>query len=226
MDGLSWEIFLATLPTVITGAGFWFSERYRDRDLAQKRQKVISEESARVDYLRSWLKTVDLAPGSERPDVICAREGISDELIRSHRRLTEVLAGEQLRAGSAEAPSAALRAWHRALLAPLDSPGARVVRWSYWLFLVLGLVLPVAYMTSGVEAADGSPLSPAAVLIGGLIIFLPFFAISLLFRGWAVWLEHRRHIRRATRPEQSVPQGFPAPAAYTPPPMKPGTWFP
>lgn len=191
MDGPSWELAIAFLPPLaaagLTSMGLWFSERLKDRDAAQRRLKAISEELTRVQYLRSWLKTYDLISGTVRDGVTGARDGVCRDLIDSHNRLSLAL---QQHPGE-DVPSAAYRAWKRALLVPLKRPMSRALRWGYWFFLVLSIVLTLAFMTSGYETTDGSPSSPLTVFASGLILFVPFFAVALIFRAGALALEHR-----------------------------------
>lgn len=214
MDGPSWELAIAFLPPLaaagLTSLGLWFSERLKDRDAAQQRLKAISEELTRVQYLRSWLKTYDLISGTLRDGVAGARDGVCRDLIDSHNRLSLAL---QQNPGE-DVPSAAYRAWKRALLIPIRRPSSRGLRWGYWFFLVLSIVLTLAFMTSGYETADGSPSSPLTVFASGLILFVPFFAVALIFRASALGLEHRYSPRgtsaRITPPAWDGDHRFPS----------------
>jgi hypothetical protein len=205
LDNWSWELAVALLPPVLTavlaGGGFWISERLKDRDTAQQRLKAISEESARVQYLRSWLKTYSLVPGMELERVDGARQNVGRDLIDSHARLAQALQQHP----NGDSPSVASRAWKRAFLVPLERPAARVVRWGYWLFVVLAIVLTLAFMTSGYETADGTQPTFLTVFASGLILFVPFFAIAMIFQAWSTRLELRYH--RATR-GKSVTQKY------------------
>lgn len=193
MDNALWEMAIAFLPPLvaagITTLGLWFSERHKDRDEVQQRRKSLTEELTRVRYLRSWLKTYDMIPGTISDDVTNAREGVCRDLVGSHSRLSHSL---QRRSGEA-ARSPGTRVLKRAILVPLARPGARALRWGYWFFLVLSVLFTLAFMTSGYETADGTVPSPLSVVASGFVMFILFFAPALVFRAWALWLERRHH---------------------------------
>lgn len=196
MGNPSWEIAMASLPALLTAGftalGFWLSERRKDKDALQQRLKTISEESARVRYLRSWLKTCEMVVTSD-PSVRDARIGVGADLVASHTRLEHALQTPRIQ----EQVSTGSRAVKRALLFPLERPMARAVRWGYWLFLTLAVLFTSAFMTSGYTTSDGTPPTPLNVLASAFIMFAFFFAIAMVFRGWATWLEHRHARLRA-----------------------------
>lgn len=202
VDRVSWELAIAFLPPLmaagLTSLGLWFSERRKDRDAVQQRVKAIAEESTRVKYLRSWLKTYGMVSGTLRDEVVTAREGVCRDLVESHARLSLALQQQPTDSSS----SAGYRAWKRAILVPLTRPSARALRWIYWLFLFLGVLLTVAFMTSGYETADGSPATPLTVFASGFILFVPFFTVALIFRAGSLKLEHRRRVGIASTSSQ------------------------
>lgn len=195
MGNPSWEIAMASLPALLTAGftalGFWLSERRKEKDALQQRLKTISEESARVRYLRSWLKTCEMVVTSV-PSLTDARTDVGADLVASHNRLEQALKTSRVQ----EQASTGARAMKRAFLFPLERPVARVVRWGYWLFLTFAVLFTSAFMTSGYATSDGTPASPLNVLASAFVMFAFFFAIAMVFRGWATWLEHRRVQRR------------------------------
>lgn len=195
MSGPVWEIALAILPALITaaitGLGFLLDERRKDKGAIRQRSSVISEESARVQYLRSWLETYNLMPKSATGETEEARDAVGADLRASHARLSNALE----RSSSDEHPSLGRRVLQRALLVPLRRPFARATRWGYWLFLFMGVVFSLAFMTSGYQTSNGIPASPLTVFASTSVMFAMFFGVAMLFRGWSAWLE-RRYISR------------------------------
>lgn len=193
VDSPVWQLAIAFLPplltALLTGSGFWLAERLKDRDAAQQRLKAISEESARVQFLRSWLKTYSMVPGTEEEGAGGARAGVGRDLVASHNRLTQALEKHS----GVDGPSVASRAWRRAFLIPQARPAARMVRWAYWLFMTLGVFLTLAFMTSGYGTTDGAQPAPLTVFASGLILFVPFFVIAMIFHAWSSRLERRFH---------------------------------
>lgn len=225
MGGPAWEIALAVLPALITaavtGVGLLLDERRKDKGAMRDRSTAISEESARVQYLRSWLETYDLMSTSATGETEQARNAVGADLLASHARLANALE----RSINEERTSLGSRVWQRVLLVPLRRPFARAARWGYWLFLFLGVVFSLAFMTSGYRTSDGNVAPPLTVFASTSVMFAMFFVIALLFRGWAAWLERRYMSRYArqfpvpmkteTWPPYNVPQG-PA-GAFGPP---------
>ncbi|WP_104053940.1 MULTISPECIES: hypothetical protein [unclassified Arthrobacter] len=201
-DGSSWELAIAFLPALMTAglttAGFWFSERRKDKDAVQQRMKAISEERNRVLYLRTWLETYGLVVEADNDNdgASSVRREVSRDLVDSRDRLSHAL---QPRLTNEQTPSVSYRALRRALLLPLKSPSARAFRWGYWLFLALSVLFTLAIVTSGYESSDGTPAGPATVLATGFVMFSMFFAIALIFRAMAAWLDRRYMVRKKER---------------------------
>lgn len=229
MNGPTWEIALAVLPALITaavsGLGFILDERRKDKGAILERSSAISEESARVQYLRSWLDAFALLPESAR-ETENARDAVAADLLASHTRLANALD----RSSAEEPNTLGSRVWQRALLIPLTRPFARAARWGYWLFLFLGVISSLAFMTSGYETTDGSPAPPLTVFASTSVMFSMFLVVALLFRGWAGWLERRYVLRQAgrtlipTKTQISYPYSLPTqgpPMAFGPPYPRP-----
>lgn len=197
MNGSSWELAIAFLPALMTAglttAGFWFSERRKDKDAVQQRMKAISEERNRVLYLRAWLETYGLVVEADNDAASSIRREVSRDLVDSRNRLSLAL---QSRLTNEQAPSVSYRALRRAFLLPLGSPSARAFRWGYWLFLALSVLFTLAIVTSGYESSDGTPVGPATVLATGFVMFAMFFAIALIFRATAAGLDRRYNVRK------------------------------
>lgn len=181
------EFVIASLPPLITAAiaalGLWLSERRKDRDDAQRRLKAIGQETAHLSYLRSWLKTQQLAAGAHSADVERARQEVSAELVSSRERLSRAF----MDAPEPDAPSALLRAWRKAALVPLVRPAARAVAWFYRFFVVLAVLM----IPMGITTDYSEEISFGFALFIGIFVALPFLAVALGFRGWAMLLERR-----------------------------------
>lgn len=207
MDGSSWELAIAFLPALMTAglttAGFWFSERRKDKDAVQQRMKAISEERNRVLYLRAWLETYGLVVEADHDGAASVRREVSRDLVDSRNRLSHAL---QPRLNNEQTP-VSYRALRRAFLLPLESPSARAFRWGYWLFLALSVLFTLAIVTSGYESSDGTPSGPATVLATGFVMFSMFFAVALIFRAMAAWLDRRYMVRKKQRPGSQLHVG-------------------
>lgn len=187
MDNGPVAILAATLPPLITAAiaalGLWLAERRKDRDDAERRLKAIGEETAHLSYLRSWLKTEQLAAGTGGPNLESARREVCAELASSRERLARVLEAVP----ENDKPSALLRAWRKAMLLPLRRPASRTVAWFYRSCLILA----VLGMALAISADYTNGITFGVAIVVGLIFALPFLGAALGFRAWAVSLERR-----------------------------------
>jgi hypothetical protein len=71
------------ISAILAALSLWFSELRKERNAAQRRRRVIAEETNHVRYLKAWLETELLAGGSkgERP-AKCGRKCASSLLLR------------------------------------------------------------------------------------------------------------------------------------------------
>lgn len=192
---------LAALPPLMTALaaalGLWIAERRKDRDEVQRRLKAIGEETARLGYLRSWLKTQQLAGAGTGLDFDAVREGVRQELLQSRTRLERALEVRM----DPELPSPLLRAWRNAALMPLYRPAARAIRWCYWFCLFLGALMMMLAFSADYSEIDG--YSIGMVIFVALLFFLPFGAAALGLRAWAQALERRAPFSRRPEPAAS-----------------------
>lgn len=194
-----WELVIAVCPALatagLTSAGFWLSERRKDKNAAQQRLTVLSEENERLRYLNTWLKAYRLADGHALQSLAQSQQSVCQELTDSHTRLSRLLAT----APASDKLSAASRAWRRAALIPLRGPAARVVRVAYWVVLLIGMLFCAVGLTTNYETVDGSDPGFGVTLMVVFIVFLPFLGVAYLLRKWARRLEIRYRRARSGR---------------------------
>lgn len=184
----------AVLPPLITAIlaalSLWFSELRKERNAAQRRRRVIAEETNHVRYLKAWLETELLAGGSKGGEASKVRAEVRKQLIGSHARLSSV----GMKKPDAR-PPVMLRALKTAALVPLSRPAARVVRAAYWFVLVLGICVWSYVTTTDSNDVRATIVGLSGMFFFSLMVLLQFLTVAVVLAHWARALESGRHLR-------------------------------
>lgn len=196
---------VAVPPLITAGlaaAGFWLSERRKDRNFTHLKRQAVSDENNWVAYLKLWLEADTLLGNSTDPDVMRSRDEVRRQLAESRTRASEI----DITATREDEPSALLRAWKRAVLIPLSRPAARAVRWVYWIVLAFGLLYSAWVMRIFASPEFG----PVTAVIGTVIALVPLLAVAVPLAFWARRLEAKHAQRPPVRENGGYWQAPPA----------------
>lgn len=190
----------AVLPPLITAVlaalSLWFSELRKERNAAQRRRRVMAEETKHVTYLKAWLETELLAGGSKGGEASKVRAEVRKQLVASHARLSSV----EMKKPEAR-PPVMLRALKTAALVPLSRPAARVVRAVYWFVLVLGICVWSYVTTTDFTDVRATNVGLSGMFFFSLMVLLQFLTVAAVLAHWARALESGRPLRA---PDMSI----------------------
>lgn len=193
VDETGRALISAVLPPLITAVlaalSLWSSELRKERNAAQRRRRVIAEETNHVTYLKAWLETELLAGGSKGGEASKVRAEVRKQLVASHARLSSV----EMKRPEAR-PPVMLRALKTAAVVPLSRPAARVVRAVYWLVLVLGICVWSYVTTADFADFRATNVGLSGMFFFSLMVLLQFLTVAVLLAHWARALE-RGHSR-------------------------------
>ena len=183
------------ITAIITGLGLWFNEWMKERDEAHRRLQAINEETAHLGFLKSWLEAQQLVGDTSELGEV--RDQIRQELTETRARLQGAFSSRADTGGG----TTLRRAAERAALVGLERPAARAARWVFWLALVpTVLAMGVAFATPA-DPTTGYGYPILLRFTVSVVFALPFLALSIGFRAWALRIErHGGRVRKVHLP--------------------------